>query len=57
MTDRIIVERQHGHWSAWFDGEPQIAFGRATPAEAVDLLVGFVHGLPARHESFPPAID
>ena len=40
--DRIIVERLHGHWSAWFDGEPQIAFGGADPAEAVDRLVGFV---------------
>jgi hypothetical protein len=35
--DRIIVERLHGHGSAWFDGEPQIAFGGATPAEAVTL--------------------
>jgi hypothetical protein len=25
-----------------FDGMPQIAFGGATPAEAVDRLVGFV---------------
>jgi hypothetical protein len=40
--DRVIIERQHGHWSAWFDGMPQIAFGGATPAEAVDRLVGFV---------------
>jgi len=39
--DRIIVERLHDHWTAWFDGEPQIAFGGATPAEAVDRLVGF----------------
>jgi len=42
--DRIIVERLHDHWSAWFDGEPQIAFGGATPAEAVDRLVGFAAG-------------
>jgi hypothetical protein len=40
--DRIIVERLHDHWSAWFDGEPHIAFGGATPAEAVDRLVGFL---------------
>jgi hypothetical protein len=39
--DRIIVERLHDHCSAWFDGEPQIAFEGATPAEAVDRLVGF----------------
>jgi hypothetical protein len=38
--DRIIVERLHGHWSAWFDDKPQIAFGGATPAEAGDRLVG-----------------
>jgi len=40
--DRIIVQLLHGHWSAWFDGEPQVAFGGATPAEAVDRLVGVV---------------
>jgi len=40
--DRIIVERLHGHWSAWFDGQPQIAFGGASPAEAVDRLAGFI---------------
>ena len=39
--DRIIVERLHGHWSAWWEREPQIAFGGATPAEVVDRLVGF----------------
>ena len=44
MSDRIIVERLHCHWSAWFDGEPQIAFGGATPAEAVDRPVEFVSG-------------
>ena len=42
--DRIIVERLHGHWSAWYDGEPQMASGGATPAEAVDRLVGFPAG-------------
>jgi hypothetical protein len=40
MSDRIIVERLHGHWSASYDGEPHIAFGGADPAEAVDRLVG-----------------
>lgn len=39
--DGIIVEKLHGHWPAWFDGMPQMAFGGATPAEAVDRLVGF----------------
>ncbi len=28
--DRIIVERLHAHWSAWFDGMPQVAFGGQT---------------------------
>ena len=41
-TGRIIVECLHGHWSAWFEELPQIAFGGATPAEAVDRLAGFV---------------
>jgi hypothetical protein len=36
-----FVERLHGHWSAWFDVEPQIAFGGAMAAEAVDRLVRF----------------
>ena len=41
MSERIIVQQLHGHWSAWWEHEPQIAFGGATPAEAVDRLVGF----------------
>jgi hypothetical protein len=32
--DRIIVERLHGHWPAWFDGLPQGAIAGETPAEA-----------------------
>jgi hypothetical protein len=39
--DRINVERPHGHWSGWFDGEPQIAFRGATPVEAVGRLIEF----------------
>jgi len=39
--DRIIVERLHGHWSAWFDGEPQIAFGGLRAAAAVERPVRF----------------
>ncbi len=39
--ERITVEKLHGHWSAWFSGMPQFAFGGATPAESVDRLVGF----------------
>ena len=41
MNPRIIVQQLHGHWSAWWEDEPQVAFGGATPAEAVDRLVGF----------------
>ena len=41
---RIIVQQLHGHWSAWWEHEPQIAFGGATTAEALDRLVGFVSG-------------
>lgn len=38
--NRIIVECLHGHWSAWWADRPQIAFGGATPGEAVDRLYG-----------------
>jgi len=38
--DRIVVQELHGHWSAWWEHTPQIAFGGADPAEAVDGLVG-----------------
>ena len=40
--NRIIVQQLHGHWSAWWEYEPQVAFGGATAGEAVDRLVGFV---------------
>jgi hypothetical protein len=35
-SDRIIVQQLRGHWSAWWEHEPQISFGGVTPAEAVD---------------------
>lgn len=35
---RIVVECLHGHWSAWWSDLPHMAFGGATPAEAVDRL-------------------
>lgn len=42
MADnRIIVQQLHGHWSAWWETCPQVSFGGATPAEAVDRLIGF----------------
>jgi len=36
---RIIVERHHGHWSAWWHQSPQFAAGGSDPAEAVDRLL------------------
>ena len=42
---RIIVECLHGHWSAWWSDEPQVAYGGSSPAEAVDRL----HGNEPRH--------
>ena len=38
MSERIIVQELHGHWSAWWEHTPQIAFGEGTPAEAMDRL-------------------
>lgn len=35
---RIIVEENHGHWSAWFADEPGTAFGGDCPGTAVDRL-------------------
>jgi hypothetical protein len=52
---RLASGSSCGHRSAWFDGEPQIAFGGATPAEAVDRLVGFVPGLSERTIRFSVA--
>ena len=37
---RIIVEHSFGHWSAWFEDCPQIAFGGDSPGTAVDRLWG-----------------
>ena len=41
MSDRIIIQQLHGHWTAWWQSQPETAFGGTTPAEAVDLLVGY----------------
>ena len=40
--DRIVAEKRHGHWSAWFDGLRQVGFGPETPAQTVDRSVGFL---------------
>jgi len=37
---RIIVACHLGHWTAWFEDAPHVAFGGTTPAEAVDRLHG-----------------
>lgn len=37
-TERIIVTCLHGHWSANWSSSPEMAFGGATPGEAVDRL-------------------
>ncbi len=37
----VITTTLAVHWSAWWEHEPQVAFGGASPAEAVDWLVGF----------------
>jgi hypothetical protein len=37
-TPRIIVAESFRHWSAWFEGRPEIAFGGDSPGTAVDRL-------------------
>lgn len=35
---RVIVENKFGHWSAWFESHPEIAFGGETPGTATERL-------------------
>ena len=37
---RIIVEERTGQWTAWFESQPEAAFGGRTPTEAVFRLTG-----------------
>ena len=37
-NERIVVTCLHGHWSANWSSSPEMAFGGATPGEAVDRL-------------------
>ena len=37
---RIVVESDGDCWTAWFEGQPQVAFGGRTPTEAVYRLTG-----------------
>ena len=39
---QLHAQQLQGHWTAWWDCQPETAFGGATPAEAVDRLLGFV---------------
>ena len=40
----IIVEQMHGHWSAWFSGTPQVAYGGQWPADAIQRLLDAIGG-------------
>jgi hypothetical protein len=35
---RIITDYHIGHWSAWFENSPQVAYGGDTPGTATDRL-------------------
>jgi hypothetical protein len=41
----VIVERLHGHWSAWLAGTPQVGFGGEWPAQAIERLLE-AHDIP-----------
>ena len=45
VSMRIICERRHRHWSAWFEGSPEKVFGHADVAQAVGRLLGATPGL------------
>lgn len=34
-TTRIIIEEKDGHWTAWFEHQPEFAFGGSTATEAI----------------------
>lgn len=40
----IIVEQLHGHWSVWFAGTPQVAYGDEWPADAIRRLLDSLGG-------------
>jgi hypothetical protein len=35
---QIVVSYHLGHWSAWFENSPQVAYGGDTPGTATDRL-------------------
>ena len=37
--DRIIVERLHDHWAAWFNDAPEFSYGGRRPVDAIDALL------------------
>ena len=40
----IIVEQHLGHWSAWFSGTTQVAYGGQWPADAIRRLLDAIGG-------------
>ena len=36
---KIIVEKHDGHWSAWIDVVPEVAFGGEWPSQAIEKLI------------------
>ena len=40
----IIVEQHLSHWSAWFSGTPQVAYGGQWPADAIRRLLDALGG-------------
>ena len=39
-----IASELHGHWSAWFEGNPESAFGGDTPTTALERLTATLDG-------------
>ena len=40
----IIVEEHLGHWTAWFSGTPQVAYGGEWPVDAIRRLLNALGG-------------
>jgi hypothetical protein len=39
---KLIVEERDGHWTAWFEDLPQVAFGGQWPSDAIRRLIKHV---------------
>ena len=46
----IITEQHLGHWSAWFEDHPELAFGGDSPATAATRLLSFRGIDPGAHQ-------